>query len=160
MKFLTIWDDVHIFYESELPRLVNNPPLFCAFVAADLISAALIVASVASFVQVMQIKIPGTRFVIGSGLLSVMGVSFSFVPVAQQVIRTLSQCACADVPCTVGGTCGTCTTPLEGRCLTPETAYGKVLGTVSSTTFPPCNPESSCKVEDNICVTLSILTNM
>lgn len=97
---------------------------------AYLISAALIVASMASFVQVMQIKIPGTRFVIGSGLLSVMGVSFSFVPVAQQVISTLSQCACAGVPCVVGGTCGACTTPLEGKCLTPETAYGKVLGTI------------------------------
>lgn len=95
-------------------------------------SAALIVASVASFVQVMQIKIPRTRFVIGSGLLSVMGVSFSFVPVAQQVIGTLSQCTCAGVPCTVGHTCAACASALVGKCLTPEAAYGKVLGTVST----------------------------
>lgn len=100
---------------------------------ADLVSAALIVAAVASFVQIVQLRIPGTRYVIGSGMLSVMGVSFSFVPISQQVISTLSKCACAGVPCTVGGTCGACAGPLTGECLTPEAAYGKVLGTVSTT---------------------------
>lgn len=97
---------------------------------AYLVSAALIVAAVASFVQIVQLRIPGTRYVIGSGMLSVMGVSFSFVPISQQVISTLSKCACAGVPCTVGGTCGACAGPLTGECLTPEAAYGKVLGTV------------------------------
>jgi len=96
-----------------------------------LVSAALIVAAVASFVQVTQFKIPGTRLVIGSGLLSVMGVSFSFVPVAQQVIATLSQCACAGTPCSVGaGTCDACPVPLTGKCHSAEDAYGKVLGTI------------------------------
>lgn len=96
-----------------------------------MVSAALIVASVASFVQVTQFKIRGTRFVIGSGLLSVMGVSFSFVPVAQQVIATLSQCACNGTPCSVGGgTCAACPVALTGKCHSAEDAYGKVLGTV------------------------------
>lgn len=61
-----------------------------------------------------------------------MGVSFSFVPVAQQVITTLSQCACDGEPCTFEGTCVACTSPLVGKCHTPEEAYGKVLGTVST----------------------------
>lgn len=96
-----------------------------------LVSAALIVAAVASFVQVTQVKIPGTRLVIGSGLLSVMGVSFAFVPVAQQVIATLSQCSCAGTPCSVGaGTCDACPVPLTGKCYSAEDAYGKVLGTI------------------------------
>jgi len=105
-------------------------------VVADLVSAALIVAAIASFVQVTQFHIRGTRIVIGSGLLSVMGVSFSFVPVAQQVISTLSACACNGVPCSVGlGTCDTCSVALTGKCHTAEQAYGKVLGTVSTTNF-------------------------
>jgi len=105
-------------------------------VGADLVSAALIVASIASFVQVRQFKIPGTRLVIGSGLLSVMGVSFSFVPVAQQVIATLSQCSCNGTACSVsGGTCAGCPVALTGKCLTAEEAFGKVLGTVSDTSF-------------------------
>ncbi|KAG0631559.1 hypothetical protein M758_1G262300 [Ceratodon purpureus] len=97
---------------------------------AYLVSAALIVAACASFIQVFQFKIPFTKYVIGTGLLSVMGVSFSFVPVAQQVIGTLSQCTCAGAVCTVGGTCSTCAVPLVGNCHTAEDAYGKVLGTI------------------------------
>ena len=100
-------------------------------ILTDLVSAALIVAAYASFIQVFQIKVRGTRFVIGTGLLSVMGVSFSFVPVAQQVIGTLTQCSCAGTPCTIGGTCSACASALVGNCHTPEEAYGKVLGTVS-----------------------------
>lgn len=115
---------------------IISPPLLISMTGfkpenqAYLVSAALIVAAIASFIQVMQIKIPGTRYVIGSGLLSVMGVSFSFVPVAQQVITTLSQCACDGEPCTFEGTCVACTSPLVGKCHTPEEAYGKVLGTL------------------------------
>jgi xanthine/uracil permease len=95
-----------------------------------LVSAALIVSSIASLIQIIQIPIPFTRLVIGSGLLSVMGISFSFVPIAEQVIATLNQCTCAGVACSPGGTCDTCTTPLEGNCLTEEKAYGKILGTI------------------------------
>lgn len=98
---------------------------------------------VRAIVQVTQFKIPGTPLVIGSGLLSVMGVSFSFVPVAQQVIATLSECACNGAPCPVGGgECDACPVPLVGKCHSAEDAYGKVLGTVSA-----CSPQPSLELE-------------
>ncbi|CAM6116353.1 unnamed protein product [Calypogeia fissa] len=97
-----------------------------------LVSAALIVSSIASFIQVTQFKIPFTRYVIGSGLLSVMGVTFAYLPVAQAVIQTLRSCTCAGVPCTTGagGTCDACPVALVGSCFEGRKAYGHVLGTI------------------------------
>ena len=46
---------------------VNNLVLF--YKTTDLVSAALIVTSVASFIQVYQIKIPYTNYVIGKNKL-------------------------------------------------------------------------------------------
>jgi NCS2 family nucleobase:cation symporter-2 len=37
-------------------------------------------------IQVVRIKIPGTKFYVGSGLLSVMGTSFTFLPIAQRSV--------------------------------------------------------------------------
>ncbi|KAH9330663.1 hypothetical protein KI387_002771, partial [Taxus chinensis] len=42
------------------------------------------VASFASFTQMLQFKIPFTSYVVGSGLLSVMGFTFAVVPIADQ----------------------------------------------------------------------------
>lgn len=46
------------------PNLTFNVDYVCVG-TTDLISAALIVAAVASFVQIIQVHIPGTRLVIG-----------------------------------------------------------------------------------------------
>lgn len=55
-----------------------------------LISAALIVSGITSIIQVMQVKIPKTNIVIGTGLVSVMGTSFTFLPVARDAISQAS----------------------------------------------------------------------
>eukprot|EP00270_Netrium_digitus_P004320 TRINITY_DN15358_c0_g1_i1.p1 TRINITY_DN15358_c0_g1~~TRINITY_DN15358_c0_g1_i1.p1 ORF type:complete len:618 (+),score=92.71 TRINITY_DN15358_c0_g1_i1:80-1933(+) len=74
---------------------------------AYIISAALICSSLSTFVQVTQIKIPGTNYAIGSGLLSVMGVSFTFLPIAESSIGVMRKSG-----------------------LTGQQAYGKLLGTL------------------------------
>ncbi|KAF4554477.1 Uric acid-xanthine permease [Elsinoe fawcettii] len=48
-----------------------------------LVSTALIVSGFASIVQITRFHIYGTKYYIGTGLLSVAGVSFSTIPVAQ-----------------------------------------------------------------------------
>eukprot|EP00850_Spirogloea_muscicola_P010979 SM000066S20454 [mRNA] locus=s66:480443:485518:- [translate_table: standard] len=100
-----------------------------------LISAALIVSGFASLVQVLQIKVPFTNIVIGSGLLSVMGISFTFLPIAQSSIAQMKSCSCDGAPCTVGGTCLQCTGKISGICNTGEDAYGRLLGTILVTCF-------------------------
>ncbi|KAH7289966.1 hypothetical protein KP509_30G026100 [Ceratopteris richardii] len=104
---------------------------------AYLVAAALIVTSLASFVQVYQFRVPFTKYVIGSGLLSVMGISFAYIPVgcgfshsAQHVLTSLQACSCNGVPCQVNGSCQQCAQPLEGQCRTGEEAYGAILGTI------------------------------
>eukprot|EP00897_Mesotaenium_endlicherianum_P000924 jgi/Mesen1/10832/ME000093S10348 len=97
-----------------------------------LISAALIVSGISSFIQVTQIKIPYSNYVIGSGLLSVMGISFTFLPIAQSVLSFERACFCDGKPCSVGyvDTCKLCTGTLSGTCHTGDDAYGKLLGTL------------------------------
>ena len=98
----------------------------------------------------------------GSGLLSVMGISFAYIPVgkirlfviptslpvcgiasittidssqfstAQHVLTSLQTCSCGGTPCQVNGSCQQCTQVLEGKCYTGEEAYGAILGTVST----------------------------
>ncbi|GBG73953.1 hypothetical protein CBR_g17667 [Chara braunii] len=95
-----------------------------------LISAALIVSGLVSFVQVYQAKIPRTKYVLGSGLLSVMGVSVTFLPIAQQSMSMLRSCFCNGVPCIVGQTCKDCPVEATGHCRSAQDAYGEILGTV------------------------------
>lgn len=52
------------------------------------VSYGLMVSSIGTVIQVAQIRIPGTRYVIGSGLLSVVGTTFSFVPIVQEVLES------------------------------------------------------------------------
>lgn len=112
------------------PLILSGSAGFSTNEQAYLVSAALIVSAVASCIQIYQFKVPFTRLVVGSGLLSVMGVTFSFLPIAQQTIATLGRCTCGGAACTPGGTCAACTEPVEGNCLTGQEAYGKVLGTL------------------------------
>ena len=60
-----------------------------------LISAALIVSGITSIIQVLRfgVKAPAfyhaDRIFIGTGLVSLMGTSFTFLPIAQSSISTL-----------------------------------------------------------------------
>lgn len=95
-----------------------TPPLVVmkfsvAFLDTDLqqyaISAALITSGICTIINVMQIKIPFTNYYIGSGILSVLGTSFTFLPIFETSIRQM-KAECTDQACA-------------------EAAYGKMLGT-------------------------------
>jgi len=52
-----------------------------------IISAALISCGIMTFFQVMQFRIPFTKLVIGTGCISVLGTSFTFLPIFEVSIR-------------------------------------------------------------------------
>ena len=76
------------------------------------IAASLILSGIFSIVNCLQFKIPGTPYVLGTGVLSVLGTSFTFLPVFENGISAMK----AD---------GT----------DAEDAYGKMLGTVMVCSF-------------------------
>merc|ERR1719181_360070 len=75
-----------------------------------LINAAWITSGLLTIVQVFRAKLGGTGFYLGTGLISVMGTSFTFLPIARDIIA--SKNACGDFPEDPG-----------------LAAYGKFLGT-------------------------------
>jgi Xanthine/uracil permeases len=79
---------------------------FCPDLQQYAISAALITSGICSFINVTKIPIPGTKYFIGSGLLSVMGTSFTFLPIFEIAIQQMKN---------------------DG--ISGEDAYGKMLGT-------------------------------
>lgn len=70
------------------------------------IAASLIISGICTIVNCVQIPIPGTKFVIGTGMLSVIGTSFGFLPVFENSIAAMKD---------------------EG--IDAMDAYGKMLGT-------------------------------
>ena len=67
-----------------------------------MISAALIVSGICSFIQVYRFGFPtpginGGRTFIGTGLVSVMGISFAFLPAAQAMVAAMVAGACLSV---------------------------------------------------------------
>jgi len=85
---------------------------YCPHLEQYAVSAALIASGICTLINVTQIKIPftekifGRQMRIGSGLLSVMGVSFTFLPIFQSAIGQMKN------------------EGIDGR-----EAYGKLLGT-------------------------------
>lgn len=79
---------------------------FCPDLQQYAISAALITSGICTIINVAQLPIPGTKFVIGSGILSVMGTSFTFLPIFEVAIKQMKDDG------------------IDG-----EVAYGKMLGT-------------------------------
>lgn len=69
-----------------------TPPLVVSSTANDLsvtqflISSALIVSGIFTIVHVIQLKIPFTPLYYGTGIISVIGISFTFLPLAQSSI--------------------------------------------------------------------------
>jgi len=70
------------------------------------IAASLIISGLCTILNCVQIPIPGTKFVLGTGMLSVIGTSFGFLPVYEAAIAAMK------------------TDGVDG-----EDAYGKMLGT-------------------------------
>lgn len=76
---------------------IITPPILVGFlvpagperseIQQAIVSAALIVSGLCTLLQVSRIPIPFTKLWIGSGLLSVMGTSFTFLPITQGAIR-------------------------------------------------------------------------
>ena len=85
---------------------------FCPPLEQYAISAGLITSGICSIINVTKFQIPftkqifGTQLYLGSGVLSVMGTSFTFLPVFEIAIAQMKQ---------------------QG--FTGEEAYGKMLGT-------------------------------
>mmetsp|Transcript_34403 Transcript_34403/g.118591 ORF Transcript_34403/g.118591 Transcript_34403/m.118591 type:complete len:709 (+) Transcript_34403:71-2197(+) len=83
-----------------------------------MISAAWITSGLLTIVQVFRAKIRGTQYYLGTGLISVMGTSFTFLPIVREmVLREISD-AKNDGNCP-GGDC-------QGA---GKRGYGKFLGT-------------------------------
>ena len=56
-----------------------------------LVSAAWITSGILTIIQVFRAKIIGTGYYLGTGLISVMGTSFTFLPIAREmVIRAIT----------------------------------------------------------------------
>uniref|UniRef100_A0A061SFW1 Nucleobase:cation symporter-2, NCS2 family n=1 Tax=Tetraselmis sp. GSL018 TaxID=582737 RepID=A0A061SFW1_9CHLO len=71
-----------------------------------LISYSLIVSGLTTIVQVTSLKIPRTPYYLGSGLLSVMGTSFTFLPIVQESVRAQTSDGSVDFPTAYGNLLG------------------------------------------------------
>ncbi|KAF5654899.1 nucleobase:cation symporter-2 NCS2 family [Fusarium sp. NRRL 25303] len=81
-----------------------------------LVSTALIVSGIFSAVQITRFRLFGTQYYLGTGVLSVVGVSFSVIPVAQ---GSLTQMYAN----------GFCPSDSDGNPLPCPQGYGAILGT-------------------------------
>lgn len=72
-----------------------TPPLVLSSVANDpgltqhLISYSLIVSGFFTIIHVIQLKIPFTPLYYGTGVISVIGISFTFLPLGQSAIKSM-----------------------------------------------------------------------
>eukprot|EP00965_Chrysotila_dentata_P230746 6197966-Pleurochrysis_carterae.AAC.2 len=53
---------------------------------AYMVSAAWITSGILTCTQVFRAKIRGTKYYLGTGLISVMGTSFTFLPIAREMV--------------------------------------------------------------------------
>ncbi|KAI1109134.1 purine permease [Nemania sp. NC0429] len=83
-----------------------------------LVSTALIVSGILSLIQITRFHIRGTPYYIGTGLISVVGVSFTIIPVAQGAFAQMY-------------VNGFCPVAEDGTKLPCPDAYGALLGTAA-----------------------------
>ncbi|AEO68101.1 2a543470-f27f-411d-9e13-0c372e7fbfff [Thermothielavioides terrestris] len=83
-----------------------------------LVSTALIVSGLLSAIQITRFRILKTPYYVGTGLLSVVGISFAIIPVASGAFRQMYAN-------------GFCPTAEDGTPLPCPDAYGAVLGTAA-----------------------------
>ncbi|KAI2783910.1 Xanthine/uracil permease [Daldinia loculata] len=84
-----------------------------------LVSTALIVSGILSMIQITRFHIYKTPYYIGTGLISVVGISFSIIPVAQGAFAQMYAN-------------GFCPTDADGTKLPCPDAYGALLGTAAA----------------------------
>jgi len=53
-----------------------------------MVSASLIASGLLTVVQILRFRIRGTPYYLGTGLLSVMGTSFTFLPIAREIVTS------------------------------------------------------------------------
>ncbi|CAK7265755.1 hypothetical protein SEPCBS119000_001674 [Sporothrix epigloea] len=83
-----------------------------------IVSSALIVSGILSAIQITRFRIYGTHYYIGTGLISVVGISFAIIPVAEGVFKQMY----ANGMCPVGE---------DGKLLPCPEGYGALLGTAA-----------------------------
>ena len=104
-----------------------------------LVSAAWITSGILTIIQVFRAKILGTGFYLGTGLISVMGTSFTFLPIAREmVIRAITDAQaegkCDCTPGTADDGSATCGYPFDCKGYGME-GYGRFLGTAMVAAF-------------------------
>ena len=104
-----------------------------------LVSAAWITSGILTIIQVFRAKIIGTGYYLGTGLISVMGTSFTFLPIAREmVIRSITDARaegkCECTPGTADDGSATCGFPFDCKGYGKE-GYGKFLGTAMVAAF-------------------------
>lgn len=85
-----------------------------------LVSAALIVSGILSLIQITRFRIRGTPYYIGTGLISVVGISFAIIPVAEGAFKQMYAN-------------GFCPSAEDGTPLPCPDGYGAILGTAAVT---------------------------
>ncbi|KAG5929893.1 hypothetical protein E4U42_004085 [Claviceps africana] len=83
-----------------------------------LVSTALIVSGLLSCIQIKRLRIPKTSYFIGTGVLSVVGISFSTIPIAQGAFKQMYAN-------------GFCPSDARGNPLPCPRGYGALIGTSS-----------------------------
>ncbi|KAI3319305.1 Xanthine/uracil permease [Xylariaceae sp. AK1471] len=83
-----------------------------------LVSTALIVSGILSMIQITRFHIFGTPYYVGTGLISVVGISFTIIPVAQGAFTQMYAN-------------GYCPVAEDGSRLPCPDAYGALLGTAA-----------------------------
>jgi NCS2 family nucleobase:cation symporter-2 len=107
-----------------LAGIITPPILISGYAKLDadtkryLVSTALIVAGILSSIQITRFKIRGTPYYIGTGLLSVVGMSFSIIPVAASGINNMYAS-------------GFCPSAADGTPLPCPKGYGALIGTTT-----------------------------
>ncbi|CAK7563874.1 MAG: hypothetical protein SEPTF4163_001754 [Sporothrix epigloea] len=108
---------------------VITPPLIISGAAGGnftqsqqqyIVSAALIVSGLLSAIQITRFRIRGTPYYIGTGLISVVGISFAIIPVAEGAFKQMYAN-------------GMCPVSDDGKLLPCPDGYGAILGTAAIT---------------------------
>ncbi|VVT46282.1 uncharacterized protein SAPINGB_P001136 [Magnusiomyces paraingens] len=100
------------------PLIISNVANFDTEITQYLVSTSLIVSGLLSFVQMIRIKVPYTKYYIGTGLISVVGTSFATITIITGAIPQMYKN-------------GTCPTAADGTKLPCPDGYGGILGSAA-----------------------------